>query len=145
MCCTIIGVNLSNSLFLASFFSFAHIIEALKESKQVCAELQKEKEELHARLERTREELEQTQKNNKDLEQMHDDLQKEHKELQKKHEDLERDMQKRSEQNFTELQERHRHSRIMQTIPFNDPVSQSSGQSEMIIPPYKKPIPESNS
>ena len=64
MCCTIVGVNLSNSLFLASSFSFTHIIEALaklqkkneelhealKESKQECAELQKEKEELQARL-----------------------------------------------------------------------------------------------
>ena len=43
MCCTIVGVNLSNSLFLASSFSFTHIIEAL-------AKLQKENEELHARL-----------------------------------------------------------------------------------------------
>ena len=102
----------------------------------MCAELQKEKKDLHARLERTCEELEQTQKNNKE---MHDDLQKEHKELQKKHEDLERDMQKRSEQDLKELQERRRRSRTM-PLNFNDSVSLSSGQSET-IPPFK-PIPE---
>ena len=54
--------------FLASFFSFTHII---------CTELQQKNEELDARLKQTCKELELTKKENERLKQMYDELQKE--------------------------------------------------------------------
>ena len=80
--------SLGNSLFLASSFSFTHIIEALaelqkkkqalKESKQECAKLQKKNEELHEALKESKQECAELQKENEELHarlQVRDDLQ----------------------------------------------------------------------